>query len=126
MDKYKIFGFYERDTGLPQARERMQEGIPAHFTPASALPKRKAENLSPGGMLGMWAGQMGNVGNESTVQSSGCTGWLCPALTSSTTDEGLSALGVMNPASESYCFSEPMCLIIVRKILSCLVKAAEN
>lgn len=94
--------------------------------PQGSVPRRKAENLSLAGMSAMWAWQMGNVENEPTVQSSDLTVWLCPALTSSITDEGLSALGAMNPASESYCFSEPMCLIPAGKTLSCLAQAAED
>lgn len=94
--------------------------------PQVSLPRRKAEKLSPAGMSAMWAWQMGNVGNESAVQSSDLTAWLCPILTSSITDEGLSALGAVSPASESYRFSEPMRLIIAGKTLSCLAQAAEN
>lgn len=77
-------------------------------------------------MLAMWAWQMGNVGNESTVQSSDPMVWFHPALTLSIKDEGPSALGAVNPASESYCFSEPMCLIIARKTSSSLAQAAGN
>lgn len=74
----------------------------------------------------MWAGQLGNVGNESTVQSSDLTVWLRPALTTSIKDKELPVLGAVNSASESYCFSEPMCLIIARKTSSRLAQAAEN